>query len=154
MRKPSPRRAASLNNVVAEWFGHRIYPAVRLGKQTISDQTGAICPFLSRVEIEPEVCVKKETSRGVCTISSTSNGPRQDWVVCPYRIFEPSLFDAVAARLYGIRDIAALRTHAAPTLERSDVQKSIRRHLANGGRTLVYFDQKLGGEISLQATSR
>src|SRR4051812_6240593 len=153
IRRPS-RKAASLNNVVAEWFGHRIYPDVRLGRRTIDDQTRALCPFLSRVEVEPELCVKKEASKGVCTISSTSNGRRQDWVVCPYRIFEPSLFDAVAARLYGLSDATVLHTHAAPTLERADVQKSIRRHIASGGRVLVYFDQKLGGEISLRATSR
>jgi len=140
--------------LVAEWFGHRIFPHVRLGKRTIADQTSAVCPFLSRVEVEPEPCVKKETSRGVCTISSTSNGERQDWVVCPYRIFEPSLFDAVAARLYGISDPSLLHMHAAPTLQRVEVQKSIRRHIASGGRVLVYFDQKLGGEISLRATSR
>lgn len=153
MRRP-PIKVSSLNNVVAEWFGHRIYPDVRIGKRTTADQRSATCPFLSQVEVEPEPCVKKETSRGVCTVSSTSNGRRQDWVVCPYRIFDPSLFDAVAAQLYGIVDLPSLHTHAAPTLERPAIQKAIRRHIAAGGRALVYFDQKLGGEISLRPTSR
>lgn len=154
MTRAARGRSPSLNNVVAEWFGHRIYPHVRIGDRTTADQKAALCPFLSRVEVEPEPCVKKETSRGVCTISSTSNGQRQDWVVCPYRIFEPTLFDSVAARLYGITDPSALRTFAAPTLKKPSVQKAIRRHLAAGVRVLVYFDQKLGGEISLRATPR
>lgn len=142
------------NNFIAEWFGHRVYPQVLVSEQTIPHQTSAICPFLSRVEVEPEKCVKPEKSKGVCTISSSSNGPRQDWVVCPYRIFDPNLIDSVAARLFGVTNADSLHTVAAPTLAKAEVQNAVRAHLSKGGRVLVYFDEKLGGEISLRATPK
>ncbi len=63
-----PPQKKTKSNFIAEWFGHRIYPEVSVSEQTIPQQTAAICPFLSRVEIEPEKCVKPEKSKGVCTI--------------------------------------------------------------------------------------
>jgi hypothetical protein len=125
-----------------------------MGDYTVAHQTAAICPFLSSVEVQPEKCIKPERSKGVCTISSTSNGSRQDWVVCPYRIFDSNLIDSVAASLYGVTDPASLHTIAAPTLAKAEVQEGIRAHLSNGERVLVYFDEKLGGEISLRATPK
>lgn len=64
------------NNVIAEWFGHRIYPHVIVGDYTVAHQTAAICPFLSSVEVQPEKCIKPERSKGVCTISSQWKPPR------------------------------------------------------------------------------
>jgi hypothetical protein len=142
------------NNLIAEWFGHRIFPIVVANERTMTDQRNHRCPFLTRVEVEPQECVKPEKSKGVCTISSTSNGPRQDWVVCPYRIFDGRLIDDVTARVYGVSDPSLLRTFAAPTLAKTEVRTAIQETLAEGRRVLVYFDEKLGGEISLRATSR
>jgi len=150
----SGKKKRPKNNFIAEWFGHRIYPQVMVNDRTVDQQTAEICPFLSGVEVEPEKCVKPERSKGVCTISSTSNGPRQDWVVCPYRVFDSRLIDSVAARLYGIDDAASLHTIAAPTLAKPEVQQAIHAHLTSGARVLVYFDEKLGGEISLRATPK
>ncbi len=48
--------------------------------------------------------VKDEPSRGVCTISATSNGPRQDWLVCPYRALNDDLLSGMVRRLYGVPD--------------------------------------------------
>lgn len=98
-----------------------------------------------------QLCIKAEPAQGVCTISCSSNGPRQDWVVCPYRLFDPALIDTAAARLYGNR--SPIKTHAAPTLAREDVRQEILEWLASGGRSLVYFDHKIGGEISISATA-
>lgn len=147
-----PRRAPG-GNFISEWFGHRIYPAVVSSEQSLRDQRDKRCPFLSRVKEGPTECIKNEKSKGVCTISSCSNGPRQDWVACPYRAFDPGLLDRVAARCYGASDPARLHTFAAPTVARENVQAAMLAQLAASNRVLVYFDQKIGGEISLAATA-
>lgn len=141
-------------NYISEWFGHRIYPTVVSSEQSIADQRAQTCPFLTRVKETPQSCIKNVKSKGVCTISSCSNGPRQDWVACPYRVFDPLLIDTVAARLYGESTPARLHAFAAPTLAREDVRGRIIQLLREGKRVLTYFDQKIGGEISLSATSR
>src|SRR6185437_11752644 len=80
--------------------------------------------------------------------------PRQDWVVCPYRVFDQQLIDAVAARMFGVGPGGGLVTHAAPSLAEPEVQAAIKQHLSDGWRVLVYFDAKIGGEISLRATDK
>lgn len=144
---------ANRGNYISEWFGHRIYPDVVSSAHSLEDQRARRCPFLSRVREAAQECVKNEKSKGVCTISSCSNGPRQDWVACPYRVFEPTLLDTVSARLYGAPGPSRLHTYAAPTLARPDVQTRILGQLEASERVLVYFDQKIGGEISLSATA-
>src|SRR6266700_4252929 len=103
-------------NFISEWFGHRIHPTVIRSKQSLSDQNGQICPFLSSVKGSQTGCVKQATSRGVCTISSCSNGPRQDWVVCPYRAFDRGFFKTIASRLYSVRE-DNLDIFPAPSLQ-------------------------------------
>ncbi|MGH3157452.1 MAG: hypothetical protein ACRDNF_12855, partial [Streptosporangiaceae bacterium] len=88
----------------------------------------------------------------VCTISASSNGPRQDWLVCPYRALDDGLLGDMVCRLYGIpplglvliRPVVALADEAG----RSEVLDAIR----GPGRVFVYFQDKLGGEISLSKT--
>jgi hypothetical protein len=138
-----------LNNVISEWFGHRVFPKVVLTPQSLGDMRARRCPFLSLVKTEPTECIKPENAKGVCTISASSNGPRQDWVACPYRVFDPSLIDAVVARLY---PGTAVLTFAAPRLSDASTQEAILSSLRAKKRVLVYFDQKIGGEISLSAT--
>lgn len=151
-RKPRPARLP--NNYVAEWFGHRVYPTVAQTEESVTDQLGQRCPFLSRVKTSTQQCIKPAAARGVCSVSSNSNGTRQDWVVCPYRVFDQSLIDHVAARLFGVGLHGALATHAAPTLADEAVQRSIKQGIVAGRRELVYFDSKIGGEISLRATEK
>lgn len=103
---------------------------------------------------EERTCIKNEKSKGVCTISSCSNGPRQDWVACPYRLIAPDLVSTVAARLYAVSDAAQLRAYSAPALASEKTQSRIRSDLAKGLRVFTYFDQKLGGEISLSGTAK
>lgn len=139
-------------NFISEWFGHRIFPVVSSSPPAFADQSTRRCPFLSRVKETDQECIKSDASKGVCTISCCSNGPRQDWVVCPYRVFDPLLIDTVAARLYGGTDPRRIHAFAAPTLAHQDVRDTVIRSLRGGDRALVYFDQKIGGEISLPAT--
>src|SRR6516225_9861429 len=87
---------------VAEWFGHRIFPDVSAGAAAVRDQRSAQCPFLTETLQVSTQCIKAAGSRGVCTISATSNGPRQDWLVCPYRALDDGLLGDIVCRLYGI----------------------------------------------------
>lgn len=141
-------------NFVSEWFGHRVFPVVKTSTDSLEDQRNRRCPFLSRVKGSAQECIKSEAAKGVCTISSASNGPRQDWVACPYRVFDPTLIDLVAARLYGNSDPRPIHAVAAPTIARSGVRDGVLERLSNGERVLAYFDSKIGGEISLSATER
>jgi hypothetical protein len=145
------RKSVSPNNHVAEWFGHRIYPTVAATPESLQDQLASRCPFLTGVKRVSTECIKRPASKGVCTISSTSNGSRQDWLVCPYRVFTPSFMQPIARRLFGA-DGGVLWTHAAPTLTDDSVKAAIVERLTAGDHVLVYFDEKVGGEISLAGT--
>ena len=140
----------SKGNFVSEWFGHRLFPEVRAGSLNLSDLREARCPFLSAVRGRDEPCVKSEPSQGVCTISAESNGPRQDWVVCPYRIFDSGILERVATDLFG--PARGRLIVPAPILAEESVRDSVMAALDGGDSVLVYFDQKLGGEIQISAT--
>lgn len=68
-------------NFVSEWFGHRVYPNVVSTPEAIADQSEERCPFLSAATSEDRTCIKTLKSKGVCSVSCVSNGPRQDWLV-------------------------------------------------------------------------
>lgn len=97
-------------------------------------------------------CIKSAASSGICTISSKSNGPRQDWLVCPLRAFRPLLLDTSASLLFGgSRPVHIL---PAPTLVKPQVRELVTSTLNAGGDCIVYLQNKLGGEISLSRTDR
>lgn len=148
----TPRRERG--NFVSEWYGHRMYPIVASGRQALADQKRSRCPFLSQATAQDTTCVKPANSTGVCTISSSSNGPRQDWIVCPHRVLGSPLLDDAATRLFGVRHDRRLRTFAAPTLARGEMQSAINRMLRNGDCVVVYLRSRLGGEISVSQTDR
>src|SRR5438093_13215762 len=96
-RRPKPPAAAhATGNFVSEWYGHRVFPAVSLSQDALRDQQAVRCPFLTEAMGEERSCVKSVNAQGVCTISSVSNGPRQDWLVCPIRAIDQPLLDNVA----------------------------------------------------------
>lgn len=70
------KRREPPGNFVSEWFGHRVYPAIVTTAESVADQQGEVCPFLSRAVSETRKCVKSEAAKGVCTISSMSNARR------------------------------------------------------------------------------
>jgi hypothetical protein len=150
-RVPQSAREASRPHI-SEWFGHRVFPTVSAGDTPIDDQQSERCPFLTQTLKHSTPCVKAANSRGVCTISASSNGPRQDWLVCPYRALDDGLLGDMVCRLYGIppldpvliRPVVVLADEAG----RSEVLDAVR----GGGRVFVYFQDKLGGEISLSKT--
>jgi Restriction endonuclease NotI len=147
-----PRAPKEPNNLVAEWFGHRVYPTVAESGAALADQRERRCPFLSEAIGETTPCVKAAKSSGVCTISSRSNGPRQDWLVCPYRALDPNLVESAARRMFGIDPGREVSIQSAPTLGRAAVRADLEAVLERGGIAIVYVQDKIGGEISLSAT--
>lgn len=139
---------------VAEWFGHRVYPRVADSALALADQRSERCPFLSQVSDSPMTCVKQENSRGVCTISASSNGRRQDWLVCPHRALDDDLLHTMVRRLFGMP--AGEPLHVLPYTNlydetvRSRLQATVNDPAAP--RQFITFQQLFGGEISLPRT--
>jgi len=145
---------ATRGNFVSEWFGHRVYPRVAKTRTSLNDQKSHRCPFLTQATKEDTECVKPSTSIGICTISSTSNGPREDWLVCPYRALDVSLLEIAAQRFFRTRNASKLLVTPAPTLARKEIQKAITEAARSGRGAIVYLQDKLGGEISIPPTDR
>jgi len=139
-------------NFVSEWFGHRVYPTVAGDTQILADQRTARCPFLSEATSTDTVCVKSAASKGICTISSASNGPRQDWLVCPHRAVTSVLLEAAARRLFSIETARELLAIPAPVLANPVRREELSQMLQRGSAAVVYFQNRLGGEISVSAT--
>lgn len=141
-------------NFVSEWFGHRVFPVVAASDVALDDQSEGRCPFLTVALREETHCVKPASSKGICTISSPSNGMRQDWLVCPYRALTPVLLHSAVERLFGTSGSDRVLIIPAPTLAREDIRREIRSLVASGGRAFAFFQDKLGGEISVPPTDR
>ena len=142
------------SNHISEWFGHRVYPQVSSAEEALDDQKNEKCPFLSSVTTESRDCVKSKNSRGTCTISSSSNGQRQDWIVCPYRTVNSPVFDQAAEILFTRGSGSSLLVTPAPALERSANKARFYDALDKDGKAIIYFQDKLGGEISVSRTDR
>lgn len=142
------------NNHIAEWFGHRVYPIVSDSPQALVDQRAQRCPFISGVTGTAHECTKASNSRGVCTISASSNGLRQDWLVCPFRALDSTLLGDAAHRLF--KPEPEDRVHIVPVTVLADSGRRTEfvERVGRGEPTVVYFQNKLGGEISVSATNR
>src|SRR6185437_15943032 len=101
-RQPGVRES---NNSVAEWYGFQVWPGNAVDDSTaaLRFQTDENCPFISAVTETTAPCAKQARS-GLCTVSSNSNGRRQNWLACPYRIYDThfTLLRAVVHRLYAV----------------------------------------------------
>ena len=141
-------------NFISEWFGYRTYPRVGGGDDALRDQKSGRCPFLSAATHEDRDCVKSASSSGVCTINNASNGIRQDWLVCPYRALDPDLIEGVVRRLFGVEPGQSVLVVPAPALAQRDTRTDVFKRAGNHELTVVYVQNKLGGEISVSATDR
>jgi len=151
-RTSLPARVASRPHI-AEWFGHRIFPSVSYGDMPIDDQRSGRCPFLTQTLKQSTLCVKAPNSRGVCTISASSNGPRQDWLVCPYRALDDGLLADMVCRLYGIPPLDPVVIRPVVAMAEEAGRAEILDAVHGPDRVFVYFQDKLGGEISLSKTA-
>jgi len=140
-------------NYISEWFGHRVYPTVSSQPGALADQRAERCPFLSTALGESTRCVKSAASSGVCSISSRSNGRRQDWVVCPYRALDPDLTGPVVQLLFDPQR-EGVRVVPGPNLASTAVQVEVDAALRGGSRVAILLQDKIGGEISLSKTDK
>ncbi len=124
-----------------------------MGDRPISDQQSQRCPFLTETLKASTQCVKAANSRGVCTISATSNGPRQDWLVCPYRALDDGLLADIVKRLYGIPALDPVLIRPVVVLNDEAGRTEILAAISGHRRMFVYFQDKLGGEIGLSKTA-
>ena len=148
----SPATAASRPHI-AEWFGHRIFPKVSSEALAMSDQRAGRCPFLTEALKAKTACVKAPNSLGVCTISAASNGPRQDWLVCPYRALDDGLLADIARRLYSMPVLEPVLIRPVVALGEDPSRSEILTAVGGDRRVFVYFQDKLGGEIGLSRTA-
>ena len=141
-------------NFVSEWFGYRTFPQVHGSKDALGTQTAGQCPFLTAATREKRECVKSAASHGVCTINNASNGIRQDWLVCPYRALDSDLIEDVVRRLFCAAPHQPLLVVPAPALANPAMRAAVTGQAEEGALVVVYLQNKLGGEISVSATSR
>lgn len=140
-------------NYISEWFGQRIYPTVRVETTALQGDNALVCPFLTEVLAAKTVCVKtKATSAGVCTVSSASNGSRQDWLVCPYRVISSDIVRQGCRRIFALdHDVLPM---AVPLLRNPAKLELLKQTIAERGAGYVFFQDKLGGEISITSTAK
>lgn len=153
-RRPRAPRDPASRPHISEWYGHRVFPVVDISAAAVRQQRSGKCPFLSATLGKTTECVKAENSSGVCTISASSNGPRQDWLVCPYRALDNNLLTSMVRRLYGVVGQVPVLIRPAKALEDPAIRQETLEAVVPGDprRVFLYFQDKLGGEISLSAT--
>lgn len=145
--------AVDTGNHISEWLGHRIYPSVRLDVSAFTGAHFGSCPFLTEALGQSTKCVKSENSFGVCSVSSVSNGPTQDWLVCPYRVVSGEIVAQACRLIFGV---AAQDKRPKPVtlLKVEGELDQLKRQIQEEGTGYVFFQDKLGGEISVIATPR
>jgi DNA modification methylase len=144
---------ANKGNSISEWFGQRIYPAVRLEVDAVTGKRAEQCPFLSAILRQQTRCVKNDNSLGVCTISSNSNGTRQDWLACPYRVIDSRIVRRSCQLIFGLDD-REVNPLPASLLKDSEVRSDLEGQLRAGNKAYIFFQDKLGGEISVIGTAQ
>jgi len=144
---------AESGNHISEWLGHRIYPTVNLDVSTFTGSKFGSCPFLTDALGQQTSCVKSENSFGVCSVSSVSNGPVQDWLVCPYRVVSSDIVGRACRLIFG--EAATDKRPKPVTLLKIEAELSkFKRQVVEQGTGYVFFQDKLGGEISVIASPR
>ncbi|MBS1853939.1 MAG: site-specific DNA-methyltransferase [Acidobacteria bacterium] len=150
-KKKDSGQAADKGNSISEWFGQRIYPVVRLDVDSVTGKKSEQCPFLTAILRQQTRCVKNENSLGVCTISSSSNGVRQDWLACPYRVIDSRIVRRSCQLIFNLSD-AEINPLPASVLRDATVRADLEEQLRSGRTAYVFFQDKLGGEISVIGT--
>lgn len=141
-------------NYISEWFGHRLFPIVRMDVRDFLGKGFGNCPFLSEALRQPSRCIKNENSVGVCTVSASSNGPPQDWLACPYRVISSDLVKIACARIFGKTGQEVSQPIPATLLGVAAERDKFKTEVSDKGVGFVFFQAKLGGEISVISSPR
>lgn len=131
-----------------------MYPLVVSTEGSTADQKAERCPFLTMSKEVDTLCIKSANSRGVCTVNSPIGGERKDWLVCPYRAMTPHLLERATRRLFQVPEGEPCVVKPAVSLAKEDVREEIAECLRNGHAVFTYFDEKLGGELSIPGTPK
>lgn len=157
--RPTPPKGSTTGNFIAEWFGHRVWPTVDGTPLAVANQSGGLCPFLSGALEHPTTCVKTargfDGPTGVCTVSSDSNGQRQDWLACPHRTLDQpfTLLTASVRTTYRIAPGTPIILVPVSVLGHRQQQTRIAQALrSKSARVFAFAGGKLGGEIDLPET--
>lgn len=150
---------------VTEWFGHVVWPPSEVDKspEAVQNQNQELCPFLSSATAGATPCIKKkkdsagiEFRTGFCTQSSTANGPREDWLACPARVFDQpfTLICEAVANIYGDAP-GGLAVFPITRFGDQDVKDRIAAMDTSGERIFAFasLPTALGGEIDIPETA-
>ncbi|MGD0024231.1 MAG: hypothetical protein ABSC37_06325 [Xanthobacteraceae bacterium] len=137
-------------NYISEWFGQRIFPEVRLNDAEISGSYWGVCPFLTGIKRERTQCIKGENSFGVCTINSVGVDARKDWLVCPYRVIDSAIVKNGCETIF--KGKASMAPIPVSILNDKKGVEILQESLEKNRRAFVFFQDKLGGEISISGT--
>jgi hypothetical protein len=141
-------------NYIAEWYGFRVWPRVDDSLTARRFQVERNCPFLTSATSVETKC-KKQGRTGVCTVSSNSNGVRQDWLACPFRILDPhfTLLESVVRRLYRVLPSEEVVLRPLVGLATPAVYSQVDTALRTGAsRVFIFSQQELGGEVKIPQT--
>jgi hypothetical protein len=151
--------AGPTGNFIAEWFGYRVWPAADTSIAARHDQPARICPFLTSAKRETTACIKwnrdYDEPTGVCTISSESNGVREDWLACPFRILDQhfTLLGGAIRTLYRIPTRQEIVLFPVTVLSNPDRKREVHEALSQGTRVFAFSGSKLGGEVDVPETN-
>lgn len=149
---------ATNGNFIAEWFGHRVWSVVDASDTAVRNQSGCVCPFLSNATATVRRCIKAakgmDEPTGVCTISSDSNGARQDWLACPIRTLDADFTLIVAAirTTYQLAHGVEILVLPVTVLHLKEKRAAIAERLERDGRVFLFSANKIGGEVDLPET--
>ena len=144
-------KSEARGNYISEWFGQRIYPQVRLSDKAISGANWGVCPFLSAVKRNRTQCTNKESAFGVCTINSAGIDARQDWLVCPYRVIDSDIVKSGCETIFQSSD--SITPIPVSILGEKRGLDALDEALRKDRKAFVFFQDKLGGEISVSSTT-
>lgn len=153
--RSTPEPGFDKGNFVSEWFGHQVWPELDRSTTAYANQASRGCPFITVATGFSTPCVKTSNSfdepYGVCTISSDSNGRRQNWIACPYRTFDQhsTLLDSAVRWAYQVGPDARILLLPVTALGRAERQHAVPTALSQGVRVFLFSGQKMGGELEL-----
>ncbi len=141
-------------NFLSEWYGFRVWPQVDGSAPAQEFQKEKNCPFITAATTVLSACAKQGRT-GVCTINSDSNGRRQEWLACPFRVLDThfTLLGAATRRLFGVQPQHAIILRPLSALGTVAVFEEVVEALRSGAPRVFLFSQTgLGGEIKIPET--